>query len=208
MLSFILAAGLSLSHATPKAPASQLLKCLGMQEKVFHQKKLSGALYELNQRMIAELVQLSGIDGNSSIVDQVCRSQREGALYLLEAILLDANNWYIIRAQSSSLGTSLSQELVKELNLSGPELLLNFLGLLQMESPTLDCLEKNIPGVGQLYLEVKWLQEEIDIHKIAGKKSRLAKIFAGIHRSGNYFEACAKEKSKKTEKEAAKPSDQ
>jgi len=208
MLSFILALSLNLSYAAPKAPASKLLKCLGLQEKVFHQKKLSGALYELNQRMIAELVQLSGIDGNELLINQVCRSQREGALYLLEAILLDTRDWYIIRPQASSLGTSLSQELVKELNLSGPELLLSFLGQLQMESPTPDCLEKNIPGVSQLYLEVKWRQEEIDIQKIAGKKSRLAKIFAGIHRSGYYFEACAKEKSKKTEKAAAKPSDQ
>jgi len=150
MLSFILALSLNLSYAAPKAPASKLLKCLGLQEKVFHQKKLSGALYELNQRMIAELVQLSGIDGNELLINQVCRSQREGALYLLEAILLDTRDWYIIRPQASSLGTSLSQELVKELNLSGPELLLSFLGQLQMESPTPDCLEKNIPGVNQL----------------------------------------------------------
>lgn len=199
---------LETSSARLKAPPSELLRCLGQQEKVFHAEKATGALYDLNQKMIAELVQLSGVDGTPLLVKEVCRSQGKGALYLLEAILLDANQWYLIRPQTSALGGALSAELVKELNSSGPELLLSFLGALQMESPTPDCLEKNIPGVSQLYFEVKWLQEEIDLQKIAGKKKRLAKIFGGIHRAETYFAACAREKSKKMERPAGKPSAQ
>lgn len=199
---------LETSSARPKAPPSELLRCLGQQEKVFHAEKATGALYDLNQKMIAELVQLSGVDGTPLLVKEVCRSQGKGALYLLEAILLDANQWYLIRPQTSALGGALSAELVKELNSSGPELLLSFLGALQMESPTPDCLEKNIPGVSQLYFEVKWLQEEIDLQKIAGKKKRLAKIFGGIHRAEAYFAACAREKSKKMERPAGKHSAQ
>ena len=181
--------------------------CLGAQEKRFHQTKAAGAFYDLNQRLIGELIQTSGVEGRPALLKQVCRNNEKSSLHLLEAMLLDPKGWYVLKQNSGTMG-ELTKELVRELNQTAPELLLNFLAGLQMQSPTPECLEKNIPGISKLNDEVKWLQEEVDLEKITNKRTRLAKIFAGIQKVDSYFEACAKEKSKKTAKPAGKPSAQ
>lgn len=195
------------ASAFERVSASRLLMCLGAQEKRFHQTKATGAFYDLNQRLIGELIQASGVEGQSALLKQVCRNNEKASLHLLEAMLLDPKGWYVLKQTSGTLG-ELTKELVRELNQAAPELLLNFLAGLQMQSPTPDCLEKNIPGISKLNDDVKWLQEEVDLEKITNKKTRLVKIFAGIQKMDSYFEACAKEKSKKTAKPAGKPSAQ
>ncbi len=196
------------SFARERVAASRLLQCLGAQEQRFHQQKASGAFYELNQKLIGELIQAHGVDGNASLLKQLCSQNPKSAIHLLEAMLLDRQHWYIIHPSGNNMQDSINRELIRELAQGAPELLLGFLSSLQAEAPTADCLEKHIPGISRLYNEVKWLQEEVDLRKITTKKSRLLKIFAGIQRSEEFFQLCAIEKSKKTSKGAGKPSDQ
>jgi hypothetical protein len=85
---------------------------------------------------------------------------------------------------------------------------LAFLSSLQAQMPTHDCLEKHIPGLSKLYLEVKWLQEEVDITKITSAKQRLVKIFKGIADHKQLAQICAQEKAKKTPTGSGKPSAQ
>jgi hypothetical protein len=185
-------------------PTSRLLVCLGAQEKSFHKQKAGGAFYDLNQRLISELLQTQGVDGTPMLLTQVCKKTERSSIHLLEAMLLDPNGWYVIKTGP----TGLTRELMKEMAQAAPEMLLNFLAALQAEAPTPDCLEKHIPSLKKLNEEVKVLQEEMDLSKITNKKSRLTKIFAGVQRSDEIFAVCAKEKSKKTDKAAGKPSAQ
>lgn len=185
-------------------PTSRLLVCLGAQEKTFHKQKAGGAFYDLNQRLISELLQTQGVDGTPALLKQVCKKTERSSIHLLEAMLLDPNGWYMIKTGS----TGLTRELMKEMAQAAPEMLLSFLAALQAEAPTSDCLEKHIPSLRKLNDEVKVLQEEMDLSKITNKKSRLTKIFAGVQRSDEIFAVCAKEKSKNTDKAAGKPSAQ
>lgn len=185
-------------------PASRLLVCLGAQEKAFHKQKATGAFYDLNQRLISELLQTQGVDGTPALLAQICKKTERSSIDLLEAMLLDPNGWYVIKTGT----TGLTRELMKEMASTAPEMLLTFLSALQTEAPTPDCLEKHIPGLKALNEEVKFLQEEMDLSKITNKKSRLSKIFAGIQRSEEIFAVCASEKSKKTDKGAGNPSAQ
>ena len=199
----------SLTFASEKVATSRLLRCLGAQEQRFHKLKTQGAFYELNQRLIGELIQAHGVDANASLLKQVCTKNPKSALAMLEAMLLDQKDWFVIKATDNKMQDSINRELVKELNQTAPEILLNFIASLQVQAPSADCLEKHIPGIGKLHHEVKWLQEEVDLTKITLKRSRLTKIFAGIARSEEFFQLCAaEEKAKKTSKAAGKPSDQ
>jgi hypothetical protein len=190
--------------ARPKKGASQLLVCLGAEEKLYHKKKAAGALYDLNQKLISELVQAQGLDGARATIKAVCSKGNRGSLQLLEAIMLDPKGWFALSEKSSSL----DRELAREITQSTPEIFLNFLSVLQAEAPTPDCMNKHIPAIAQLNDEVRFLQEEVDLTKITNKKARLSKIFAGIQRIDEIFEVCAKEKSKNTDKGAGKPSAQ
>jgi len=191
-----------------QAPGSRLMKCLAMQEAQFHRRKAAGAFFELNQRLIAELVQVSGVEAAPALLSTVCRSRDQGALHLLEALLLDPKGWFVMKAQTSALGAPLARELVRELNATAPEILLTFLSQLQMQAPTPDCLERHVPGLAQLYQNVKWLQEEVDLEKITNKQRQLAALFAKIHTVDEIYRRCAQEKAKNTATGAAKPSAQ
>lgn len=194
--------------SSAQAPGSRLVKCLAVQEAQFHRRKATGAFFDLNQRMLAELVQVVGVEAAPALLSTVCRSRGTGALHLLEALLLDPGDWYVLSAQNNPLGTSLSRELVRELNATAPELLLSFLSQLQMQAPTPDCLERHVPGLAQLYQNVKWLQEEVELGKLTNKRKQLAGLFAKIHRIDEIYQRCAQEKTKNTATGAAKPSAQ
>ena len=193
-----------------KAPPSRLLVCLGSHEKEFHKKKAHGAFYDLNQRLISELLQTQAVDGSPALIGRVCKPGMRASVHVLEAMLLDPRGWYVLKPDASDL----TKELLKEIIQETPQIFLNFLGALQTEAPTPDCLNRHIEGLADLNEEVKWLEDEIDINKITGKKTRLMKIFAGIQRSDEIFAVCAKElallkeKSKKRDKAAGKPSAQ
>jgi len=103
-------------------------------------------------------------------------------------------------------------------NLGIPEILLAYLGQLQAEAPDAHCLNNKIPGLKTLNMEVKYLQEEIDMIKIAGRRKRLVKIFAGIKQAPKLFAECrlatqkaaaqTNSKSKNNAKSTEKPSSQ
>lgn len=192
-------------HARERVAASRLLICLGAQEKKFHLQKASGAYYDLNQRLIGELIQAHQVDANPTLLRLVCQKKKNSALHLLQAMLLDPKGWHVIQAAPGPQ-QELAKELVRELNEGAPEILLNFLAGLQMQAPTSDCLEKHVPGIKKMYEQVKWLQEEVDLVKITNRKKRLAKIFAGIQSVDQYYKSCAAEKAKKTETGSGKPS--
>ena len=214
-LSFIFASLMAApALAAPAQAGSMLMLCLGKEEKTLHTQKLTGPTYDLNQRLIGELILINRIDAPTAILKKVCRSKSSASLELLEEMLLNPKGWAKLPSDIKGVEASIAQELVKDVNLGIPEVLLAFLGQLQAAAPDAQCLNKNIPGLNTLNEEVKWLQEEIDLIKIAGRKSRLKKIFAGIKQAPSYFEKCRQEtaqansKSKNKAKETGKPSSQ
>ncbi len=167
-----------LALAQPRPLTSHLLRCLGAEEKAFHAAKRAGAVFDLNQKLIGELILVNGIEGSEVLLREACELPGGSpSVALLREIILRPRGWYRLTTQPDAVESNISKGLVADLNSSAPEILLSFLGQLQAEAPTADCLEKHIPGIKQLYLEVKWLQEEMDIDKITAGQRRLAAIF-------------------------------
>lgn len=213
----LLTLSVSTSWAQRPQYSSELLVCLGLEEKAFHTKKQTGSTYDLNQKLIGELVLINRIDAPASVLQKVCHTQHSPSVQLLEEMLLEPQGWWKL-PEGKGAEDSIAKELVKDLNQTMPEILLSYLGQLQAEAPDAKCLNKHVVGLKNLNLEVKWLQEEIDITKITNHKQRLRKIFEGIKKAPALFQRCrketaeaqaaaqAKEKSKNKEKGTAKPS--
>lgn len=184
--------------------ASRLLYCMGQQEKYFHLKKETGPFYELNQNLIAELIQVPGLEASSVLLNRICKPSTMAPLYLLEAMVLDPREWYLLDRKLDAQTRSISEELMKELRQMSPEIMLTFLSGLQMQMPTPDCLERHIPGLKKMYRDVKWLQEEVDLKKITMGQERLIPLFSGIQKYQFFAAECAK--SRKTTKGSGNPS--
>lgn len=204
-----------LNSAFAAAPTkSRLMVCLGAEEKALHQQKLTGSTFDLNQRLIGELVLITGIDAQPPVLKKICSRKSSPSIELLEEMLLNPKGWAKIPTAQKGIEGSIAHELVKDLNQGLPEVLLAYLGQLQAEAPDAQCLNQNIPGLKTLNEEVKWLQEEMDLAKIAGRRKRLQQIFAGIKKAPQFFAKCreataqSKVKSKNKPKGTGKPSSQ
>ena len=191
--------------------SSRVLKCLGKEEKALHLRKETGAVYDLNQRLIGELVLINRIDAETSLLKRICTMKGSPSIGLLEGMLISPKGWSAPASTGNGVEDSIQKGLIDDLNQGLPEILLNFLGQLQAESPNATCLNEKIPGIKSMNEEVKWLQEEVDLTKITNRKERLEKIFAGIHQVDKYFAECraadqSRAKSKNTIKGTGKPS--
>jgi hypothetical protein len=203
----------SLALAQGRPLTSQLLLCLGEEEKALHQSKTTGAVYDLNQRIIGELILINGLEGSADLVKGACGAKGSAAVWVMREMLLRPKSWFVLKPQNSTMENSISVELVKDLNMIVPEILLTYISMLQAESATPDCLEKHIPGLKKLHLDVRFLQEEVDLTKITKSEKRLAKIFARLSTPAPIQQKCREEaqrklKSKKTDKGSGKPSPQ
>lgn len=203
----------TLAFAQGRPLTSQLLRCLGNEEKALHQSKTTGAIYDLNQRLIGELILINGLEGSPSLLKFACESKGSSAVMVMREMLLHPKDWYALKTQSNPMEKSISTELVKDLNMSVPEILLNFISMLQSEAATPDCLEKYIPGLKKFHADVRFLQEEMDLTKITAEEKYLSKIFAALSNPGAIHRMCKDEaqrklKSKKTDKGSGKPSAQ
>lgn len=195
------------------AQASELMLCLGKEEKAFHAEKDTGPIYDLNQKLIGELITIPGIEAPRDVLRKVCRTSGSPSQELLVEMLLNPTGWGIVTDKTTGLEKNIALELIKDLNQSTPEILLGFLAQLQAAAPDAHCLNRHIPGINTLNNEVKWLQEEVDIVKIAGRRKRLKRILLRMKKSKQIFAKCraeaqSKSKSKKSDKSAGKPSAQ
>jgi hypothetical protein len=206
MITLVLIFGL-MNTTIAKVP-SQLLICLGKIEKSYHKTKQLGPFYELNQNLINELTQVPGIEAQPEVLKKICKISPEAPLVLLEEILLNPSSWHNLKKSESPVTQKIAKQLIKEMNQQSPEILLIFLGALQAQMPTHNCLEKYIPGLNHLYRDVKWLQEEMDLKKIASTKDRLVPIFNRLRDLKEITQACNDEKSKNNAKSPKSASDQ
>ena len=67
--------------------------------------------------------------------------------------------------------------------------LLGFISQIQAASPTAQCLYEEIPDLNQFFIEIKYLQEDVDMKKImAGKDEKIFEKMADVsHRHLSFY---------------------
>ena len=179
---------------------SKLLFALGQEEKILHVNKRQGPRFELNQRLISELVQIPNLEASPELISKLDHrsSTTTPSLVILEAILTTPNSWYIFTKDGAQVQQSIAQELMKEFMELGPEVFLNYLQGLQTEAPTPDCLVKHVKGLQKLQTKIKWLEDENGLHSLLKNPKALKKLFDRINPIGPVYEKCRLDIPKKT----------
>ena len=186
----------------------QILKCLGEEEKRFHLRKETGPVYDLNQRLIAEMIQIPNAELTPEDYLTVCTGQKFSESWkLLEQSIVKGKNLFIIPKNVEGMQKAITASMIDDYVEATKEILLNFISQIQTLSPTPTCLKEEIPELDQFFTEIKYLQEDVDMQRLfQGKDIR---IFEKLKNYPLAFEKCRarlKKNDKPSSKEARKKS--
>lgn len=180
----------------------QVLKCLGEEEKRLHLNKNTGPLYDLNQKLIGELIQIPRIELTDEANSAVCGSKNfSEALKMLELSLKFGGKIFVIPKDVVGMQRSITEEMIRDYVEISKELFLGFLAQVQQNAPTPSCLKEEIPELDSFLTEVKYLQEDLDTETLFKKKDVV--IFLKLKNYPRAFERC-RARLKKTLKSPSK----
>jgi len=186
----------------------QLLKCLGQEEKQFHLKKDTGPLYDLNQRLISEMIQIPKAELDAKFFNQMCDKQsRSPSLKLLELSITEGKSIFEVPPELESSQKEVAQGMIDEYIDSTKEIFLKFMTQIQTIAPSASCLNEEIPEIEAFFIDIKYLEEDVSMKQIFA--GRDVKIFNKLLDYPHVFKRCRariKKKLKSASKPAAKKS--
>ena len=181
----------------------QLLKCLGQEEKKFHLKKDTGPLYDLNQRLISEMIQIPHAELDADYFNEMCaKDVASPALKLLELSIREGKDIFEVPAKIVGSQREMAQGMIDDYLESTKDIFLNFMTQIQALAPSASCLKEEIPQIDAFFTDIKYLQEDVDMKKIFA--GRDVKIFQKLLGYSHAFERC-RERIKKKLKSESKP---
>lgn len=187
--------------AIAPAYSGDILKCLGEEEKKYHVSKKSGPRYDLNQKLIAEVIQIPQVKVKDHFFKQICQTKFNiPSLKLLELSLIEGKNIFIPPQTSNVAQASVNESMIDGYIETSKEIFLEFIASIQVLSPTPNCLKEEIPQLDKFFVEVKHLQDEMDLKDLLKKKD--IKIFKELKNYPQAFEKCLERKSKKDKSES------
>jgi len=179
----------------------QILKCLGEEEKRFHLRKETGPVYDLNQRLIAEMIQIPKLEIDPDQYLEICAAQRFSESWkLLELSIKVGKEMFIIPDSVQGMQKEMAKGMIDDYVEATREILLTFISQIQTISPTPNCLKEEIPQLANFFNEIKYLQEDIDLKVIF--RGRDKTIFEKLKNYPLAFEKCRARLKKKPKSES------
>lgn len=167
--------------------------CLGQEEKFYHQEKISGPFYSLNQVMISEFLQMEpSVKLRPGALKEVCQKEKHPSLKILKALMLERHQFFKVPNDLEELQSSLAKKSVDSLIRRTPDIFWEFIAGLQAFAPTVNCLEQNIPELKGLKTKSLYLEEELTQEVIFSNLKELKNVFKKIEKITTLFEECKK----------------
>lgn len=168
---------------------SELLKCLGKEERRLHVSKKTGPLYDLNQRLISEMVQIPQAEFNPAFLKQICAAGSFSESWkLLEVSIKNGKELFTVPNSLKGMQGEVTLSMINDYLDSTREILISFINAIQMVSPTPACLKEEIPELDAFFYEIKYLQEDVDLKRIFQGKDQ--KIFDQLKGYSTAFDRC------------------
>jgi len=171
-----------------------LLHCLGVEEKSFHDKKLTGPNYLLNQMMINELTGLSGIRLKVNYFKEICQNERSSSLLLLKAMLIHGKKIYNFPAGSQP--PVIKREILSAIHDRLPHIFFRYLSSLQATSSNPKCLGQHLTHFNFINERFKYLEGEIHSQESPISKPMILKTFQELRHFNKILIQCEKEQKK------------
>ena len=181
---------------------SPLLVCLGKEEKNFHHSKKQGPIYELNQKLISEIIQIPSVQLEPKDLFQVCEKSVSPSVKLLSLTLSRGEELFKISDDALESQKLIAQGMIKDFVEISREIFLNFVSSIQTISPTPNCIEEEIPELKKLFADLKYLQDEVEVKKLFGGIE--ISIFEKLQDYQKLFQKC-RARTKKKLKSGSKP---
>ncbi len=190
-----------------KAAPSEILRCLGVEEQRLHKAKSQGPEYQLNQQLISELIQVRHLELSPQFVTEICSSKVSSPSKKLLYLLLDqGQSVFEFPANISGRELSMGKSMLEDFMESSHKIIIDYIAAIQQEASTADCLKKNIPELDLLYIDVKYLEEEIETKYLFKNKGLAEKILKKLNNYPVMLKKCAAQlKAKKTDKSGSTP---
>ncbi len=180
---------------TAQARTMDLLKCLGAEEKRLHLKKDTGPTYDLNQKLIAEIIQVPHVSIDPEILKTICESKTSESWKLLQLSLIRGRSIFVIPSSLPEMQKQITSGMIGDYLEAVREILLNLIGQIQSLAPTPDCLTTEFPRLVSFFRDLKYLQEDVDIRKIF--ENRDEKIFNDLSSYKKALKKCQERLKKK-----------
>ncbi len=180
----------------------QLLKCLGAEEKRFHLSKDLGPLYDLNQRLISEMLQIPKAEIHGDYFNEICgKGSFSPSWKLLELSISKGKEVFEIPESVTGNEKQMALRMVDDFLEATREIFLNLMTQIQAASPSPTCLKEEIPELDSFFNDIKYLQEDVDINKIFA--GRDIKIFMKLKDYPQAFKRCQSRIKKKLKSESS-----
>src|SRR5665647_559504 len=122
---------------------NELLKCLGAEEKRMHLSKDTGPIYDLNQKLIAEMIQIPNAEVNSADTADICSHKAHSESWrLLELSIRKGKGLFIISKSIPDMQKQVTEGMIDDYFEATKEILLGFMAQIQALSPTPTCLRE------------------------------------------------------------------
>lgn len=178
---------------------------MGREEHKIHKKKVSGAVYKLNMRMLEELVMFQKINIKPQLKKEICKSKAPPpSVRLLEYLIMYQDQVFDLSGKIHESEKELYRSSILEFNDVIPELFQLYVSLLQAATPKHSCLEENIPELKSLQSDIQYLEGEVPVKTLLKQKSRGEKIMMKLRNFDQINETCEQELKKKLEEEKKK----
>ena len=155
---------------------STVLKCLGKEEKAYHQKKLRSPLYFLNQEVISFFVELTESNYHDPLLNKTCPSPT--SYYLIKRIVLHPSH-HLKEIKDKKL-LPIPKKFQEEYQKKAIKILLSFLNETQKGEPKINCLKSNSPSYSKLFQNIFYFEENINDFNVLLPKKVLENLFEDI----------------------------
>lgn len=192
---FIIAPFLSLLLTVPVYAQQKLdiLVCLGQEEKYFHDQKITGPRYNLNQIFINDLAAIKDVRLQRRSLDRICRSGSQNvSLSLLMGLLIEREKLFILNKQKDETDSifEMRKSAIDVLLNDSPHIFFRYIAELQSLTPFPHCLTTKIPELDYFTQKLKYLEGDIPIEQIINDKKRFLSIFEKLKGYERIYQEC------------------
>jgi hypothetical protein len=180
-------------YAKRKTTLAPLLRCLAQEELAFHQKKINGPLFRLNQLFINDMASFGGAKLKLKYKDQVCRNSMRVSTEFLKILVLKGRSAFLVNTNDANLFRKASLQSLLE---RAPHIFFSYISDIQSLFASPHCLEKELPEIPYYIYRFKYLQNDIKSHQLLDDNKKVKRIFSKLEKIGPLLDQCKREFAK------------